>query len=299
MDSCSDSDIRLAKIIYGNRSTPIFSSDSDIPLARITHGSRATPIFSSDSGIPLAKTTHGSRATPIPICNRKRPSLAKLATAGSNLFYCIGKSYFNPFKGGDCWFFEPRGHFGKWTYLSRNEEIIPYPEINQSQPSEKNTSGKLTGGNPTLIQTTTNSSTEVIVIPEIPQKSSQDSSLPEPSSSGSALEPILLDSTPEETHPVATQPRSTIRPPTFLCWSPSGFLIPLAKLGYVQISRKSSIGNSPIKVAEQDSGSEILSTINQGVQQALEEFDADAFVQMPPSWLLDVWKQIFVKWHKK
>ena len=25
----------------------------------------------------------------------------------------------------------------------------------------------------------------------------------------------------------------------------------------------------------------------------------DAFVQMLPTWLLDVWKQIFVKWHKK
>ena len=97
MDSYSDSDIPLAKIIYGSRATPIFSSYSDIPLARITHGSRATPIFSSDSDNPLAKITHGSRATPIPICNRKRPSLAKLATAGSNLFLCNGESYFNPF----------------------------------------------------------------------------------------------------------------------------------------------------------------------------------------------------------
>ena len=39
-----------------------------------------------DSDIPLAKITHGSRATPIPISDWKRPTLAKLATAGGNLF---------------------------------------------------------------------------------------------------------------------------------------------------------------------------------------------------------------------
>ena len=45
------------------------------------------------------------------------------------------------------------------------------------------------------------------------------------------------------------------RPPAFLCWSPSDFLIPVAKSGYVQTSRKSPTGKSPIIVAEQDSGS--------------------------------------------
>ena len=134
---------------------------------------------------------------------------------------------------------------------------------------------KLTGGNPTLIQTTTNSSTEAIVIPDSPQKSSQDSSLPGPSSFESALEPLFLDSTPDETHHVATQPRSTIRQPAFLRWSPSDFLIPLANSWYVQTSRKSSTGKSPIIVAEQDTGSEISSTIDQDIQHALEEFDAE------------------------
>ena len=61
-------------------------SDSGIPLAKNIHGSRATPILSSDSDIPLVKITHGSRATPILISNRKRPTLAKLATAVDNLF---------------------------------------------------------------------------------------------------------------------------------------------------------------------------------------------------------------------
>ena len=160
--------------------------------------------------------------------------------------------------------------------FSRKEEIIASPEVNQSQTSEKKTtSGKLTGGNPTLIQTTTNSSTEVVVIPDSPQKSSHDSSLPGPSSFGSALELILLDSTPEETHSVAIQPRSTIRRPAFLCWSPSDFLIPLAKSGFVQTSRKFPTGKSPIIVAEQDSGSEISSILDQDLQQALEELDAD------------------------
>ena len=159
--------------------------------------------------------------------------------------------------------------------LAGKRKSSPPQKSTRANPQKKTTSGKLTGGNPTLIQTTTNSSTEVIVIPDSPQKSCQDSSLPGPSSFGSALEPILLESTPEETHPVATQPTSTIRPPAFLCWSPSEFLIPLAKSGYVHTSRKSPTGKSPIIVAEQDSGSEISSTIDQNVQQALEEFDAE------------------------
>ena len=74
MDSSSDSDIPLAKIIQGSRTTPIISSDSNIPLPKITRGSRATAIFSSDSDIPLT------------IPNLERPFLAKYATAGGNLF---------------------------------------------------------------------------------------------------------------------------------------------------------------------------------------------------------------------
>ena len=100
-------------------------------------------------------------------------------------------------------------------------------------------------------------------VPSGPLFATQASSLPGPSSSG-ASEPILLDNTPEETPPVATQPRSTIRPrrnmgppqfygerryvvfvwgpetqhghqsssftsPVFLYLYPSDFLTPLAK----------------------------------------------------------------------
>ena len=159
--------------------------------------------------------------------------------------------------------------------LAGKRESSPPQKSTRASPQKKTTSGKLTGGNPTLIQRTTNSSTEVIVISDSPQKSSQDSSIPGPSSFASALEPTKLDSTPEETHSVATQPRSTIRPPAFLCWSPSDFLIPLAKSGYVQTSRKSPTRKSPIIVADQGSGSKISSTIDQDVQQGFEEFDAE------------------------
>ena len=136
----------------------------------------------------------------------------------------------------------------------------------RANPQKKTTSGNLTGGNSTLRQTITNSSAEVIVIPDSPEKLSQDSSLPGPPSFGSALEPRVLDSTPEETHPVATQPTSTIRPPAFLCWLPSDFLVPLAESGYVETSRTSFTEKSPIIVAEHDSGSEISWTIYQHVQ---------------------------------
>ena len=117
--------------------------------------------------------------------------------------------------------------------LAGKRKSSPPQKSTRANPQKKLTSGKLTGGNPTLIQKTTYSSTEVIVIPDNPQISSQDSSFPGPSSFGSALDPILLDSIQEETHPVATQPRSTIRLPAFLCWSPSDFLIPLAKSVYI------------------------------------------------------------------
>ena len=51
-----------------------------------------------------------------PISNRKRRTLAKLATAGGNLLQCIGESYFNPFEEVIVgWIYEPHGHFGKWT----------------------------------------------------------------------------------------------------------------------------------------------------------------------------------------
>ena len=82
----------------------------------------------------------------------------------------------------------------------------PPQKSTRANPQKKTTSGKLTGGNPTLIEMTTNSSTEVIVIPDSPQKSSQDSSLPGPSSIGSALDPILLENTPEETHLLPASP---------------------------------------------------------------------------------------------
>ena len=120
----------------------------------------------------------------------------------------------------------------------------------RANPQKKTTSGNLTGGNPTLIQTTTNSSTESIVIPDSPQKYSQDSSFPGHSIFGSALEPKVLDSTPEETHPLATQLRSTVVPPAFFCWSPSHFFNPKVKSGYVQTSRKSPNGKLFIIVAE-------------------------------------------------
>ena len=67
---------------------------------------------------------------------------------------------------------------------------------------------------------------------------------------------------------VATQPWSTIYQ-----LSCAGHL--LAKSGYFQTSRKSPNGRSPIIVAEQVSGSEKSSTIDQDVQQALQEFDAE------------------------
>ena len=162
--------------------------------------------------------------------------------------------------------------------LAGKRKSSPFQKSTRSNPQKRTTSGNLTGGNATLIQTTTKLSTEVIVIPDSPQKLSQDNSLPVPSSSGSALDPILLDSTPKETHHVVTQPRSTIRPPAFLCWSPSDFLISLGKLGYVQTSLKSPTVKSPIIVAEQDSGSEKSSKIDQDVQQASEEFD-DKYIQ--------------------
>ena len=159
--------------------------------------------------------------------------------------------------------------------LAAKRKSLPPDNSTGANRQKKTTSGNLTGGNPTLKQTTTNSSTEVIVIPDSPHKSSQDSSLLGPSSLRFASEPIVLDSTPEETHPVVTQPRSKIRPPALLCRSLSAFLITLAKVGYVQTSRKSLTEISPIIVAEQGSGSELLSTIDQDVQQALEDIDAE------------------------
>ena len=163
----------------------------------------------------------------------------------------------------------------KGHILAGKSKPSPPQKSSRANPQNKTTSANFTGGNPTLIQTITNSSTGVIVVPDCPQKLSKDSSLPGPPSFGSALEPIVLDSTSEETHPVATQPTSTVRPPAFLCWSPSDFLVPLAKLGYVQTSRISPTGKSPIIVAEHGSGSEISSTIDQAVQHVLEEFDSD------------------------
>ena len=158
IDSSSDgdSDIPLVKIIHGSQATPIFSSVSDIPLAKITHGSRATPIFSPDSDIPLAKITHGIRATPIPISNRKRPTLAKLATAGGNLFLCICDSYFNPFK-------EAVDDSSNHTVTLENGDILagkrkssPPQKSSRANAQNKTTSGKLNGGNPFLIQINTN-----------------------------------------------------------------------------------------------------------------------------------------------
>ena len=127
--------------------------------------------------------------------------------------------------------------------LAGKKKSLSAKKSTRANPQKKKTSGNMTGGNPTLTQKTTNLSTEVIVTPDSPQKSSPDSSLTGPSSFGSASEPIvatqsrstirlrrivgssfgsayepmLLDSTLEETPPVATQPRSKIRPPAFLC----------------------------------------------------------------------------------
>ena len=234
----------------------------------------------SDSDIPLAKITHGRKANPIPICNRKRPTLAKLAIGG-NLFRKNsnrknGESYFNPFKEAIVDSLDHLVTLEKGHILAGKMKSSPPKNSTRANPQKKTTSGNLTGGNPTRTQTITKSLTEVIVIPDFPQKSSDDSSLPGPSSFGSTLEPIVLD-TPEERHPVATQPRSTFRPPALLCWSPSDFLIPLPNSGDVQTSRKSPTEKSPIIVAEQDSGSEISSTIDQDVQQEIEKFDANTF----------------------
>ena len=158
MDSSSDSDIPMIKIIQGSRATLIFSSDSDIPMAKITHGSRANPVIFSDSDIPLT------------ISHRKRPTLAKMATAGGNLFYYIGESHFNPFKEA---IVDSSNHtvtLENRHILARKRKSSPPQKSTRTNPQKTTTSGKLTGGNPTLIQTTTNSSTEVFVIPDSPSE---------------------------------------------------------------------------------------------------------------------------------
>ena len=102
--------------------------------------------------------THGNRATPIPISNRKRPTLAKFATAGDNFLKYIGESYFNPFK-------EAIVDSSYHTVTLEIEHILagkrtslPPQKSTRANPQKKTTSRKMTGGYPTLIQTTTISS---------------------------------------------------------------------------------------------------------------------------------------------
>ena len=200
-------------------------------------------VVERDLDDPQAK--HGVQAT---ISTRKWPTLAKMAAEG-NLFskntnLKNGELFFNPFKeaildSSDHTVTLENGHI-----LAGKKKPSPPKKSTRANHQKKTTSGNFTGGNPIPTQTTTISSTEAIVFSDSPQKLSQDSSLNGPSSFGSAIEPkVLDDSTPEEVPSVAIQSQSTIRPPAFLFWSPSDFLIPLAKTGYVQTSRKSPLGN--------------------------------------------------------
>ena len=170
-------------------------------------------------------------------------------------------------------------------------------------------------------------------IPSGPSVAAHSSSPPGPSSSGSVSEPIVLDSTSEETPRIATQTRSAIRPKknvgppqfygelryvdivegsetqhgpeisslttlTFVCGSPSDFLTPLTKPPKKNAGRrnnaskstptvnaqttyltptswKSPTGKFPNIASEQDSVSDISSTIEQDLRQSLDEFDAE------------------------
>ena len=165
---------------------------------------------SSDSDIPpLAKIPHGSRATPNPTYNRNRPTLEKLTT-GDDLFRKNsnrknGKLYSNLvketiFNSLDHKVALENGHILRKSVLAIKGKILrgPSKTLVNTQPKstdsscvpslagkgktsppkkstranhQKNTtSGNSTCGNPTSTQTSTNSSTEVIVIPDSPQK---------------------------------------------------------------------------------------------------------------------------------
>ena len=196
-------------------------SDSDIALVESIPGSRATPISSSDSDIPQAKITHGSRTAPIPTSNRKQPTLTKLASVGGNLFRKNtnrknGESYFNPFKEAIVDYSDHTvtlqiGHILAGRGNHRLPRSQPAPTLRRRRrvehdwrkPDAHTNEHKFVdrsyrySGFPSEIVSRQQSSWTIIL--------------------GSTLEPKVLDSTPEETHPVATQPRFTFRPPAFLC----------------------------------------------------------------------------------
>ena len=176
--------------------------------------------------------------------------------------------YFNPFKeaivdSSNLSVSLENGHI-----LDGKEEIVASPEVNQSQPSEKDDQWEVDWRKPDAHRNDhkfVNRSYRHSGFPsEIVSRQQSTWTIVHRIRS----RPNIAGKHTRGNAPVASQPRSTIRPPAFMCWSPSDVLIPLAKLGCVQTSRKSPTGKTPIIVAEQDSGSEI-SSIDQDVPQAL------------------------------